>query len=131
MACIHALSDIYDIYIIQFWHLELNRSWDLCNPLKVEVFIKRKRFLGICKDLNQRPWYLWYLLLPRRKASHLGIEWGGVQSYPLKIEIIIKRKEFVWFVFQAGIVDNNKSCDVKIFYQKISKIAFQSIFIRF
>ena len=61
--------------------------------------------------------------MPRSKASHLGIEWGGGQSYPFKIEIINKIKNLFGFVFQAGIVDNNKSCDFKTFYQRISKIA--------
>ena len=51
--------------------------------------------------------------------------WGG-QRYPLDIEIFIKRKEFVWSLprFQAAIVKNDKSCDVKTFYQMISKVAF-------
>ena len=56
----------------------------------------------------------------------MGLNGVGGQRYPLKIEIFIKRKECVWSSprFQAAIVKNDKSCDVKTFYQKNSKVAF-------
>ena len=56
----------------------------------------------------------------------MGLNGVGGQRYPLKIEILIKRKEFVWSSprFQAAIVKNDKSFDVKTFYQKNSKVAF-------
>ena len=50
----------------------------------------------------------------------MGLNGVGGQRYPLKIEIFIKRKEFVWSSprFQAAIVKNDKSFDVKTFYEK-------------